>query len=183
MIREDGTFFNEADARGFEQKFNLDYQAISNGAGVLSARFVVAGESDYYLALDVPEGRSFVLFSRSLSTQEGLFYVDVVSGADNGGGTTTGTAKKTLRQGATETIQTDLLLNANAPSGEIVEEYGLVDTGQGQGSKRATGSVGTEGVIKVFNEKSWLKIGRQDAGDDATCSIALIGWELDTVDL
>jgi len=57
LIKEDGTFFNEADSEYFKQQYDPFYQTAKNGATLVSTRFQhsFAQDGTYTFVIEVPE--------------------------------------------------------------------------------------------------------------------------------
>ena len=163
----------------FQRQFDTLWQTATNGAVEISLRTTgIAEGATYYYGFDVPVGRMFVLYSRSLTLTEGRYHIDVVT-AENGftGGTLA--LKNNLRSGSDMTVQTDLY-GGVTPSGALtVRTNALSDNGVGQGSSISSGGTASEGVIKMFTGASMLRVDQVIGSGPWDTNIDLIAWEID----
>lgn len=176
-LTESGDVVNFADDIAFRQTFDPKFQAVNNGAAILSKTCNVTSEY-YYFGLRVPAGREFILFSRVLSLGEGAYRVDAVTSA---AGFTGGTPafKATLKAGAAMTVTSDLLCGATPTSAELVvrdEDY--VDAGTGRGAARNSAQASVDGLLRVFGpgETGLLRVQRLQA-ENYTSNIRIVCWE------
>lgn len=167
----------------FQRQFDTPWQTASNGAEQISLRTVgIAEGASYYYGFTVPPGRAFVLYRRELALTEGKYHIDVVSAS---GGYTGGTPalRSTLRAGATQTVQTEIL-GGVTPVGTITEiTNGFIDnglsSGGGGGSRIEAGGTDSDGVFKIFPEgSSLLRVDQIDGNGPWTANIRIICWEL-----
>ena len=177
QLAEDGSVVNMADDTRFRQTFDPKFQAVNNGAAILSKTCNVTSEY-YYFGLRVPAGREFILFSRTLTLGEGAYRVDAVTSAE---GFTGGTPafKATLKAGAAMTVTSDLICGATPTSAELVvrdEDY--VDAGTGRGSARNSTQASVDGLLRIFGpgETGLLRVQRLQA-ENYTSNIRMVCWE------
>lgn len=176
LYRSDGTEIYNGDVLYEGYKYDIRHQTLNNGAATLSAKFTVPGEDTYYLSITVPEGRKFYLYDRVLTLEEGNYDIDVVTADSFTAGATVNTTNTPLNSEAATSVQTVLTYGVTNVVNPVVREYGIEDTGTGQGNSRARGAVGVQGVFKVFTGSSLLRITKNDSGD-ARGAIQLICWE------
>lgn len=183
VIREDGTTFNEADWGAIQERYNLMRQTVQNGAVEFGKRTTidsVDSEDPLYYHLSIPPGRRFYLWQRILRLTEGTYNVDLVTVDSVSGGVPA--FKSTLSQGATPSVQTELLTNVDITGNPVViMELARVDTGNAVGTARVGGAADSDNVLKSFTNGSTpvlIRVQKLESGE-FTSSISLVAWEED----
>lgn len=184
LIAEDGEFWNEADWGRMQQRYSLLRQTVANGAVEFGKRTAVAegvSTQPLYYYLQIPPGRRFFLWQRSLTLTEGRYTVDLVSVDSVSGGVEA--YKTNLSQGDGDTVQTKLFANVTVTgTPQVIMELPLVDTGTSQtGQARVGGAAANDMVLKSFTGDGapvLIRVQRTELGA-YTSSIELIAWEED----
>lgn len=180
MSSRNGTPKDIADWSRTQRDHDLLHQVVENGATVMSVTSTISSEF-YYYALNIPAGKNFFLWDRTLHLGEGGYRVDVVVAPD---GFTGGTLAAKSALNVVEGIPVESNLYAGVTlvnAGNVtVVEYGYVSSGTGQGSSQAEGAVSGDGVFKIFppGNTSLLRVQRLQA-ENYIANLRLICWEMD----
>lgn len=160
----------------FRQYYDALWQTIENGAVRITHVTGSLTAGTYYFGLDVPAGRRFILYNRSLRLTEGLFFVDVVVPASGFTGGTLMT-KSRLNPDSPETVQTNAYAGVT-PSGALtLADQDFVDVGTDPGTARVGGAAALDDVVAVIRGQSCLRITSDNGGASYRLGLRLIAWE------
>ena len=180
VLMEQGAAFNEADWMEFQQRYSLLFETVNCCASILSIRMEnLAATTDHHFVLDIPQGRTLALFSRDLTLSEGRYFVDAIAvdSIDLSTGVTNGITAP-LDKTKPAVAQTVLRHKAGGAVNPVVREFGFVDTGSAIGAARAGGSSSVEGVVKLLQGPSILRVSKTNQGT-FTANLIFIAWEFD----
>jgi len=180
VLTEQGAAFNEADWMEFQQRYSLLFETVNCCASILSIRMEnLAATTDHHFVLDIPQGRTLALFSRDLTLSEGRYFVDAIAvdSIDLSTGVTNGITAP-LDKTKPAVAQTVLRHKAGGAVNPVVREFGFVDTGSAIGAARAGGSSSVEGVVKLLQGPSILRVSKTNQGT-FTANLIFIAWEFD----
>jgi len=179
---EDGREHNIADADYFRHHYNINRQAINNGAVEYGRRCTVlstVSTTGYYYAINVPTGRELYIWIRTFALSEGVYEVDVVS-APSGYTGGTNAYRRTLASGGASAVSANIVCGVtpvNAGELQVVMQYPFVDTGTGQGNRTVSGADAALGVITTSTGNNNLIRIKRTVAADFRSSIFAIGWE------
>jgi hypothetical protein len=180
--KSDGEAFNWADWEFIRAKYDLLNETVNNGASILSIRLNgLAALTDHNFVIDIPEGKNLALFNRQLCVTQGAYQVDAISvdSIDLSTGVTNGiTAPLNKVSGITAT--TTLKHKAGGAVNPVVREFGFVDTGEAIGAARAGGSSSVEGVVKILEGPSILRVRKTTTGT-FTANLVFVVWEFEGI--
>ena len=180
VLTEQGAAFNEADWMEFQQRYSLLFETVNCCASILSIRMEnLAATTDHHFVLDIPQGRTLALFSRDLTLSEGRYFVDAIAvdSIDLSTGVTNGITAP-LDKTKPAVAQTVLRHKAGGAVNPVVREFGFADTGSAIGAARAGGSSSVEGVVKLLQGPSILRVSKTNQGT-FTANLIFIAWEFD----
>jgi hypothetical protein len=149
IILSDGTRWSQSDYDKFRQDFDIDWQAVNNGATSITQRCSVSSEF-YNYGFTIPEGRELVVFSYSLRVGEGAYEIDTLRAPD---GFTGGNEalKHPLKSSSTSVVSTQVFCGATLAAGTpTVIEKDFIDSGTAIGVSRAGDSVTDEGTLRIW---------------------------------
>ena len=180
IIKSNGRAWNTADWGEFQQRYSPEWQTVNNGASRLSGRRRGIDQAEYWVGINVPEGRRLIVWSDILKLTENEYDVDVFDAPDGFTGGTEGVRRK-LGQPETESIESQLFFNVT-PSNEANHTIRLedfVDTGNVQGPGRPTVSPEPDNTFQVLTDHILIRITRQGTGQTYTLSYRAVVWEDD----
>jgi hypothetical protein len=176
FLKTDGGIFNHPDWLAFQQKYDVSYQTVMNGASLLSRRCSVITEY-YSYGIEVPEGRELIIFNRETIVGGGSYNIDVY---DSPNGFTVGNEayKSTLRLGATTAVTSKLWCGVTVGAEPVLKEQNFTDSGDLPGAQKVAGATSIESVIRVIpaGKRAVLTIQRNQAVA-YTSMMRLICWE------
>jgi hypothetical protein len=181
-IMEDGREHNIADADQFRFQYDINRQAINNGAVEYGRRCSVlsaVSTSGYYYAINVAAGRELYIWLRTFVLSEGVYEVDLVS-APSGYTGGNNAYRKTLSDGGSDTVSAHIVCGVtpvDLDELQVIMQYPWVDTGVGQGNKNVAGADATLGVVTTFKGSTNLIRVKRTVLGDFRSSIFAVGWE------
>ena len=178
VLTEQGAAFNEADWMEFQQRYSLLFETVNCCASILSIRMEnLAATTDHHFVIDIPQGKTLALFSRNLTVSEGRYFVDAIAvdSIDLSTGVTNGITAP-LDKTKPAVAQTALRHKAGGEVNPVVREFGFIDTGSEIGSATAGGTTSVEGVIKLLQGASILRVRKTNQGT-FTANLTFIAWE------
>ena len=178
IIKSDGSDWNCADWGEFQQRYDVQWQSVFNGAARLSGRRRDIDQEEYWIGLDVPIGRRLVLWGDNITLTEGDYDIDVFDAPDGFTGGTTGI--KRCLCGATGTVQTNLVFDVT-PANEATHTQRLqsfIDVGQIPGVGRPTVSPVSDDAFQILFVPTLIRITRVSSGA-YTIGYRAIAWEED----
>jgi hypothetical protein len=184
VITDAGEFYNWADYMALQERYSLLRQTVENGAVEFGRRCTVPSAQSttgYYYAFDIPQGREVSVWQRDLVLSEGLYEIDLVSAPDGWAGGNTA-FKRQLRAGSTQTVQSDIICGVtpnNAGNLTTIMQLPWVDTGEGQGNRRAGGAAAIPGALTLLSEDAVLIRVRRTTAAEFRTSILALAWEED----
>jgi len=183
ILTSDGEVFQNGDRLRFQQRYNLAFQSIENGAVQATKRTAFTGATSLlYYGINVPEGRRLLEFTRTIQISgPGVFNVDLLSASD---GFTGGVAALKLKLSECTacpsfTVTSDVFVGAT-PLGDItvLAESETIDIGTGQGQSTPSGASASEAVLKGFiGDKSIIRVQRISGTGAWTATLNAVYWE------
>ena len=164
----------------FVQKYDPQWQTVENGASRLSGRRRGIDQAEYWIGINVPEGRRLIVWSDTLKLTENEYDIDVFDAPDGFTGGTEGVRRR-LGQPETESVESQLFFGVT-PSNEATHTIRLedfVDAGNVQGPGRPTVATEPDNTFLVLTDHILIRITRQGAEEDYTLAYRAVVWEDD----
>ena len=164
----------------FTKKYDPQWQTVKNGASRFSGRRRGIDQAEYWIGINVPEGRRLIVWTDALKLSENEYDVDVFDAPDGFTGGTEGVKRK-LGDGETNPVSSGITFGV-APANESTHVQRLedfVDTGNVQGPGRPTVLPEPDNTFQILTEPTLIRITRQGAEEDYTLAYRAVVWEDD----
>lgn len=172
----------------FKRKFDLSWQSIFNGGSALSHRELNLDQADYWVGLDVPEGKRVILWERDIDLTGGRFTVDVYSGTFDAETGTDFLRNPLSNEQTLEAFSSVFKADVTPTGTPQLVEYGYQRVASDGFIATRTGALKIEDLFKTFKGpvSGLLKITRLNPQIDGggtpqpfDLNILYIGWEED----
>ena len=175
-----GLEFDLREWLSFRQRYDAQWQTVQNGASRLSGRRRGIDQEEYWIGINVPEGRRLIVWSDILKLSENEYDIDIFDAPDGFTGGTEGVRRK-LGRPETEPIESQLFFGVT-PSNEATHTIRLedfVDTGNVQGPGRPAVSPEPDDTFQVLTGHILIRIARQGTEQAYTLAYRAVVWEYD----